>query len=97
MSIRTKCEYLFFISFIVQSGHRHKVGISSYADIFQVIRYIKQEAHQSILTEHKTNEYRIFCEKDLWKYSIQSLKTTDSVLLNQFIRDNGRCDIPHAA
>ena len=33
----------------------------------------------------------------LWKYSIQSLKTADSVLLSPFMRDNGRCDILHAA
>ena len=33
----------------------------------------------------------------LWKYSIQSLKTADAVLSSLFIRDNGICDIPHAA
>ena len=33
----------------------------------------------------------------LWKYSIQSLKTADAVLLSLFMRDNGRCDIPHDA
>ena len=33
----------------------------------------------------------------LWKYSIQSLKIADSVWLSLFMRDNGRCDIPHAA
>ena len=33
----------------------------------------------------------------LWKYSIQSLKTADSVLLSPFMRGNGRCDILHAA
>ena len=30
----------------------------------------------------------------LWKYSIQSLKTTDSVWSSLFMRDNGICDIP---
>ena len=34
--------------------------------------------------------------KILWKYSIQSLKTADAVLLSLFMRDNGICDIPHA-
>ena len=33
----------------------------------------------------------------LWKHSIQSLKTADSVLMSLFMRDNDRCDIPHAA
>ena len=33
----------------------------------------------------------------LWKYSIQKMKTTDSALLSLLMRDNGRCDIPHAA
>ena len=33
----------------------------------------------------------------LWKYSIQSLKTAAAVLLSLFMRDNGICDIPHAA
>ena len=36
----------------------------------------------------------------LWKYSIQSwqsLKTADAVLLSLFMRDNGICDISHAA
>ena len=33
----------------------------------------------------------------LWKYSIRSLKIADSVWLSLFMRDNGRCDIPHAA
>ena len=33
----------------------------------------------------------------LWKYSIQSLKTADAVLLSLFMRDNGICDIPHAS
>ena len=33
----------------------------------------------------------------LRKYSIQSLKTADTVLLSLFMRDNGRCDIPHDA
>ena len=32
----------------------------------------------------------------IWKYSIQSLKTADLVLLNLFMRDNGRYNIPHA-
>ena len=31
------------------------------------------------------------------KYSIQILKTVDSVLLSLLMRGNGRCDIPHAA
>ena len=38
----------------------------------------------------------------MWKeilqyYSIHSLKTADSVCLNLFMTDNGRCDIPHAS
>ena len=33
----------------------------------------------------------------LWKNSIQKMKIADSVLLNLFMRDNGSCDIPHAA
>ena len=33
----------------------------------------------------------------LWKYSIQRMKTADSVFLNLFMKDNGICDIPHAA
>ena len=36
-------------------------------------------------------------KKILWKYSIQSLKTADVVLLSLFMTDNGICDIPHAA
>ena len=36
-------------------------------------------------------------KKIFWKYSIQSLKTADSVWLSLFMRDNGRRDIPHAA
>ena len=40
---------------------------------------------------------KIIWKEILWKYSIQSLKTGDSVLLSLFVRDNGRCDIPHAA
>ena len=33
----------------------------------------------------------------LLKHSILSWKIADSVLLSLFMRDNGRCDIPHAA
>ena len=33
----------------------------------------------------------------LWKHSIQSLKIADSVSLSLFMKDNGNCDIPHAA
>ena len=33
----------------------------------------------------------------IWKYSNQSLKTANAVLLSLFMRDNDICDIPHAA
>ena len=39
----------------------------------------------------------IIWKETIWKYSIQSLITTYSVLLSLFMSDNGRCDIPYAA
>ena len=35
-------------------------------------------------------------KKVLWKYSIQTLKTADSILLSLFMKDNGRCVFSHA-
>ena len=40
---------------------------------------------------------QIIWKEILWKYSIQNLKTADTFLLSLFMRNNGWCDIPHAA
>ena len=52
-------------------------------------RYI---CHTDAINISNTNNLK----KILWKYSIQTLKTADSVWC-LFMRGNGRCDIPHSA
>ena len=47
--------------------------------------------------ENNATTVHAHVKKILWKYSIESLKTADSVLLSLFVRDNGGCNIPHAA
>ena len=58
-----------------------------------------------IITQFAMREFLIFkfsgynleyMKKILWKYSIQTLKIADSVLLNLFMKDNSRCVISHA-
>ena len=52
--------------------------------------YKTNKGTRSIWTERENHE--IMWKEILWKYSIQTLKTADSVLLSLFLRDNGRCD-----
>ena len=52
--------------------------------------YKTNKGARSIWT--KRENHKIMWKEILWKYSIQSLKTVDSVLLSLFLRDNGRRD-----
>ena len=61
--IGTKWEYLFYFFYCTKWASEQSWNIIV-CRFFQVILYIKQEAQQPILIEHKTNEYRIFCKKD---------------------------------
>ena len=62
--IGTKWEYLFYFCYCTKLELEQSWNIIV-CRFFQVILYIKQEVHQSILNKHKTNAYRIFCKKDL--------------------------------
>ena len=55
---------------------------------------VKPQHNQPTLSRAYWVNLQIIWKKILWKYSIQSFKTADSILLSLVMTDNGRCEIP---
>ena len=94
--IGTKWEYLFYFFYCTNwaSEESWNIIVCRFFKSFFILNK-KHTSRFSLNIKQMNTEYSV--KRILWKYSIQSLKTADSILLNLFIKDNGGCDIPHAA
>ena len=76
----------------------HRPALSSPIEVITMLKGPrKDENKKQGKTHHETPRSKIIWRAILWKRSIQSLKTADSVSLSLFMRYNGRCHIPDAA
>ena len=88
------------LTFTCCSAHLHIVHRRHSLIIFKSETDILNEMFERKPCRYQTStttERLQAIDKILWKYSIQNLKTADTVLLSLFMKDNGRCDIPHNA